>query len=297
MKKRRLKEVLYGSEVRLMGIIANGIVHSTPKAVIFRNMKKEIWHTTKYLVLTEAEMQLMWSESTVMYNRVSKETFRDMRVSERKFGKKEDYEQYLAFRKEKLYDSVHKNWEILEKNKNSLADTVEYRVKLAEKQSILASKSVFYVCNWFKDCAKDHVPYQGKVYVHDNWEEFADDQDVDHIRAYIKNHRIMKVNEVVNNAPWLTTRRNCRHKLYPISVEEVLGSSVRRILKTHDLRGVHENEYNMVLTPSKVAYIGYYERLKGLSYLKKLFDTPKLDKDIKNTKILVAKWRDRSREE
>ena len=293
MRKRRLKEVLYGSEVRLMGIIANGIVNSTPKAVIFRNMKKEIGKTSAYLGLADQEIQQMWTESTVMYNRISKQTFSDMRISEHKFGKKENYEEYLAFRKEKLYDSVHKNWEILEKNKNSLADTVEYRVKLGEKQSILSGKSIFYVCNWFDDCAKDHVPYQGKVYVLENWEDIADESDHDSIRAYIQNHKIMTVEEVVNNAPWLTTRRNCRHRLYPISIDEILTSSAKSILKRHDLRHKHENEYNMVLTPSKVAYIGYYERLKGLTYLKKLFDTPKLDKDIKETRKLVAKWRDK----
>lgn len=296
MNKRRLKQVLFGSEVRLMGIIANGLVHKTPKAVIFRNMKKEVARTGRYLGLNQAEINQMWMESTQLYGKISKETFSSLRRNDRKFGKVDDYEQYLASRKDTVYDSVHKYFPQLEKSKNSLADTVEYRVKLDEKRGILGSGTVFFICNWFDDCAKDHVPYQGKVYVNDDWETLVPDDMHGKIASYIQKNHILTVNEVVNEAPWLTTRRNCRHRLFPISVEEALGSSFGEILKHHDLRAKHENEYNVVLTPEKVSYIGYYERLKALSYLNKLFSCKKLTLDIQNTRKLVSKWRDKARE-
>lgn len=290
MKKRRLKEVLYGYEIRITGIIANGLVNKTPKAIIFRNIKKEIARTGRYLDLDEAEIQLMWMKATNLHGKISKETFKEMRVSDRKFGKDTDYEEYLAFRKEAVYNSVRNHMSDLEKDKNLVANTVEYRVKFAEKQEILQSDNIFYVCNWFDDCAKDHIPYQGKMYVLADWEEKVDEDMHGKIAAYIKNHKILTVQEVVNEAPWLTTRRNCRHNLYPIPVEEVLGSSVNSILKKRKLKAKHENEYNMVLTPEKVAYIGYYERLKALRYLNKLFSCEKLESDIKETRKMMLKW-------
>lgn len=291
MNKRRLKELLYGFEIRSMAIICNGIVNKTPKQVILRDLKKDLMLFASRIRLSDDEITGIWSEKTREYARISKETFREMRVSERKFGKKEQYDEYIAYRKAAVYDSVHKYWPNLEKNKNEIADRVEFRVKNQEYRDILYGNSVFYLCNWFDDCAKDHVPYQGKVYVADDWENLVPDSEADAIRAYIKNHKVMTVYEVTQNAPWLTTRRNCRHRLYPIPVEEVMRSSVRSMLKKHGLKHKYENEYNCVLTQKKITYIKYYERLKGLLYLKKMFDTPDLDADIKNARKLMLKYK------
>ena len=82
---------------------------------------------------------------------------------------------------------------------------------------------VFFICSFYGDCAKDHAEYQGKIYYADGWQAYAPKDRIDEISDYIKANRLMSVNDVTLNAPYLTTRPNCRHYFQYISIDEVLG--------------------------------------------------------------------------
>lgn len=83
---------------------------------------------------------------------------------------------------------------------------------------------IFYITSFYGDCAPDHVDYQGKIYVDENWESLAPKDRLDEIRDYISSHKLMTVQEVSEKDPFLTTRPNCRHYFQYISIDEVLGA-------------------------------------------------------------------------
>lgn len=83
---------------------------------------------------------------------------------------------------------------------------------------------IFYIAAYFGDCAKDHVDYQGKIYVSENWRSVAPKQRLDEIESYINSNKIMTVQDVMGpNGNYFTSRPNCRHYFQYISIDEVLG--------------------------------------------------------------------------
>lgn len=83
---------------------------------------------------------------------------------------------------------------------------------------------IFYIAAYFGDCAKDHVEYQGKIYVDKNWESNAPKDRLEEIRSYINSHDIKTVQEVMEPPARFTTRPNCRHYFQYIDIDSVLGA-------------------------------------------------------------------------
>lgn len=77
---------------------------------------------------------------------------------------------------------------------------------------------IFYICDSFSDCAKDHAMYQGKIYYN------ADVPLPKEVEDYIRSHNILSMQEVRDDEPFLTTRPNCRHNFHAIPTDEVLDS-------------------------------------------------------------------------
>lgn len=76
---------------------------------------------------------------------------------------------------------------------------------------------IFYVCDSFADCAKDHADYQGKIYYNEQAKLTKEAED------YIRANGIKSMQEVRDGEPYLTTRPNCRHNFHAIPTDEVLG--------------------------------------------------------------------------
>lgn len=93
---------------------------------------------------------------------------------------------------------------------------------------------IFYITSFYGDCAPDHVDYQGKIYVEENWESLAPKDRLEEIRDYISSNKLMTVQEVSEKDPFLTTRPNCRHYFQYISIDEVLGAKTEE--QVNDLR-------------------------------------------------------------
>lgn len=84
---------------------------------------------------------------------------------------------------------------------------------------------VFYICDSFADSAPDHAPYQGKIYYNEAAEIGEKEQ------KYIDDNGILSMQSVMDGAPFLTTRPNCRHNFHAIPTDSVLGSSAEKILE------------------------------------------------------------------
>lgn len=102
---------------------------------------------------------------------------------------------------------------------------------------------IFYLCSYHSDCANDHVDYQGKIYVDEDWESIVSADMKDKVQDYIDAHKIETIQNVRDGEPYLTTRPNCRHYFTPMSTEEVLGSSVKKMLKDNNMeKGTYDKQ-------------------------------------------------------
>lgn len=85
---------------------------------------------------------------------------------------------------------------------------------------------VFYICNVFEDSADDHAPFQGKYYYDMRYKSFGfNDETIKLIEDGIRRLKIMPMQYVRENKPYLTTRPNCRHAFTPVSIEQALNIS------------------------------------------------------------------------
>lgn len=90
-----------------------------------------------------------------------------------------------------------------------------------------ANGVIFYITSFYGDCAPDHADYQGKIYVDEKWESLAPQDRLEEIRNYINANKILTVQEVTQNPPFLTTRPNCRHYFQYIDIDSVLGAKTK----------------------------------------------------------------------
>ena len=287
LNKSRLKSLLYGFEVRATAIIGNGLVHRVPKQVTLRLIQKELNRLGKSLKLSDLEKRDLWTDNYNRYVQVSRKSFSALRKANNAEKGTKDYEEELKLRKNIVYGYIKPEFKKLEAEKNYIANEYEFQSKHSELREQF-EEGIFYLCSSHVNPAKDHADWEGKVYVHEDWEERvgADQELSARIRAYIKNHKIRTVQWVTGEPVWLVTRPNCKHYFIEVSPEEVLGSSVRKLLKEHDAYMEDEKE----ISYEYGQYKDYYERLKMMSYLRDMFDAEELDKDIKRTKLLVRKW-------
>lgn len=104
---------------------------------------------------------------------------------------------------------------------------------------------IFWLVSSFGDSAKDHVDYQGKIYIDRDWESMVDEETRKQVQDYISANGTLIKQDVEEGDPYLTTRPNCRHRWMPMSTEEVLGGkSTNSMLKENDmlLNGEYEQE-------------------------------------------------------
>lgn len=105
---------------------------------------------------------------------------------------------------------------------------------------------VFWLCSSFGDSAKDHVDYQGKIYVDRDWESIIEDEETrNKVAQYIFSNGILTKQDVEDGEPYLTTRPNCRHSWLAINTEEVIGGKdVNKMLKENDMikNGAYEEK-------------------------------------------------------
>ena len=101
-----------------------------------------------------------------------------------------------------------------------------------------AAGIVFYACDEFADCAPDHADYQGKIYYN------AEAPMTDEIRAFIEEEGMQSMQEVMNGAPYLTTRPNCRHNFHALTTEEVMTKPASKIVEDNGYKFGDYDEKN-----------------------------------------------------
>ena len=287
--KRRLLKL----EIDIFGIIAQGLDQHTPKMMILKQIQKEIRSVQASLHLTVQEANAIYANAVTYYTRVSKQTFAQLR--------KLDKQQKQELRMGVIYSASRAliQDDLLIKNANQVMYSYEQRKKhdsiWGEDGLIAASRadssraySPFFICSSHPKPAKDHADWEGKVYYDEAWEDQVDDPDVaSSIRAYIRNHKLRSLQWVVGAPVYLCTRRNCKHFMIHLDLEEVLHSSRRKILKQHNLYMEDEEPASERL----LSYRRYYGRLKLEEELYKVIPNDELEKDLKKDKNLLDKYK------
>lgn len=287
--KRRLVKL----EIDVFAIISNGLLHHTPKAKILVQIRKELDFLTVQIGLSDAERNNLWVRFYNQYLDTSKKTVVALKRIERKFGKKEDYEQSLVQRRGVIYSSIRakiQNNDLI-KQANQVMYSYEQRLKHDQMRELLdiaeEDKSPFFLCSSHPNPAKDHADWEGKLYYDEDYEQYVPEEQLISIRAIIRNRKLVTVQWVTGTPVYLTTRRNCKHYFINVPTNEVLHSSARSLLKKHGL--YMEDEKSV---PREVLYYReYYNRLKVEEALHKLVPNEQLAKDITKDKKLLDKWR------
>ncbi len=287
--KRRLVKL----EIDVFAIISNGLLHHTPKAKILVQMRKELDFLSVQIGLSDAERNNLWVRFYNQYLDTSKKTVVALKRIERKFGKKEDYEQSLVQRRGVIYNSIRakiQNNDLI-KQANQVMYSYEQRLKHDQMNELLdkaeEDKSPFFLCSSHPKPAKDHADWEGKLYYDEDYEQYVPPEQLISIRAIIRNRKLHTVQWVTGAPVYLTTRRNCKHYFINVPTDEVLHSSARSLLKKHGL--YMEDEKSV---PREVLYYReYYNRLKIEEALHKLVPNEQLAKDITKDKKLLDKWR------
>ena len=93
------------------------------------------------------------------------------------------------------------------------------------------NKVVFWLCSQHSSCADDHIDFQGRLYFDANYRSFNIPQELlTKISAFISEKKLLSIQAVKDNKPFLTTRPNCRHYFQPVSTTQALGTSTTKLL-------------------------------------------------------------------
>ena len=287
------KRRIYQCEINITGIIANGLVHHSPKRTVLLMIQKEISDINRAIGINQEEIKLLWTAASSNYEVVSKKTFGLLREVDKKFGKKSDYEEALRHRKDITYRAIRENVirnGLMTKIRNEVAYSYEKRYKSDYLSDLIEENrqnSPFFLASSHKNPAQDHADWEGKMYYDADWEgQDWNEEDRARIAAYIRNHNLKTVQWVTGEPVYLVTRPNCKHYLMNVPLEEALKSSVKALLRR---KKMYMKE-DIPATPELLAYRRYYERHKIEQDLYDLIGGNELQKDMEASRKLRDKY-------
>lgn len=158
---------------------------------------------------------------------------------------------------------------------------------------------VFYLCNVFQDSANDHAPFQGKYYYDQRYKTFGYDEDtLTHINKSIRDKKIMPLQYVQENKPYLGTRPNCRHTFTPVSIEQVTNVAPLKLSKEiGTTTGKYTNQKykaTQALRNVELTLRNYDYKYKMNRELAKTTKDPELKekftKQARHNRMLTRKW-------
>lgn len=276
----------------VIAIIYNGIVHQTSKTKILKQIKDEIrvldTRIGNFGELSPRDKHFLWLESYSAYYWTSKLAFSSLRKTNGSIN----YQEKLKSRSTVVFDTLFNRIigpGTLVKAANDVANNIEAHYKRSYLQDLLDNHedSPFYLCSWHANCAKDHLKWQGTIYVDENWEKYVPEDKKNACRAYIRNHNVKTLQWVTGpeGGVWMTTRPNCKHFFIHLTLDETLKGSMRKNLITHKMivREVPKTNADRYCR-------AYKEQLDTLTDLWKIMSNDKLGQKLKDTKALYKKW-------
>lgn len=193
-------------------------------------------------------------------------------------------------------------WLIHKYNVNENAKVLvdnEQRKEIGEKKEAFIMSDIqhnrterkyFYLCSSHSDSAKDHEPYQGKVYF---------DEECDDFKALMLAHKYhMKSYQWVIGKPvWMVTRPNCRHYFKALSYSEVAGKSYDELIEENKMHRKIGQRGDIIQTMNdrgkKIDFVikSYEDRLRLHQEMFKIRPNTLLKRAIEKDMVLIKKWK------
>lgn len=207
-----------------------------------------------------------------------------------------------------LMDSI-KAYPNLKKIDNQSANKMESVVKETIINSMYgearAKHQVFYLSSEHKDCAKDHLEAQGKIFIDRYWKNYVSDEEKLLINNYINANNTQTIQNITDKPVYLITRPNCRHYFKALDTQEVLKNSTTALIKKYKMKKVvgdrqymqtyekTSNETRALIGDYRNAQLmvdRYKQRLKFHEALYNYKKIPLLKDAIVKDKFLIKKW-------
>jgi len=170
----------------------------------------------------------------------------------------------------------------------------------------------FFLVSKHSDCAKDHIEYQGQIYIDENWKKLISNSNNElkvAIENYIRINNIKSYQWVIDKPVWMITRPNCRHFAKVLSVSEVLNNPTWQLLVKNKMTMKEgDRELRQTLRHNMSSKKGNYnekninaiidkykERLELHTELNKVKSTQELRHAITKDKFLIKKWQNFSK--
>lgn len=180
-------------------------------------------------------------------------------------------------------------------------DFLKDMVKHAERH---ADPYIFFLASEHSDCAKDHLDYQGKIYITSGWKNYIDNKErIAEVEEYIQKNNIKTYEWVIFEPVWLVTRPNCRHYFRQCKISEVLGKHPKDLITkykmSHEtgLRSMRQTiKHDMTRKTYTISEVEtlikkYSERLELHEGLGRVKMTPDLKNLIHKDRLLIRKWK------
>lgn len=175
-------------------------------------------------------------------------------------------------------------------------EVYENAMKEPEHIDDIEKERCFVLASRHDDCAKDHLDYQGKIYV----KEWALKYKA--VKDYCRENNIKTVEWVMGKPAWLTTRPNCRHFFKDVSLSDIKGSPLNVLLKEYGMDRVAGSRSAWQTAKHKTTKEWYTEqniqrlikkykdRLKKHERMAEVYENENLKNEIAKDKLLINKW-------
>lgn len=170
--------------------------------------------------------------------------------------------------------------------------TVHQEIGRQQVEAGAKADIVFYMCDSFGDCAKDHADYQGKLYYNAQSSISPEEQ------AYIDANGIQSMQEVMEGDPYLTTRPNCRHNFHMVPTDEVLKNGASDYAKELTRGDYDENNYLLSQEQRKDERMirAWKRKAFATESLYKSTNDPDLNAKLESERSRVAYWQGQTRD-
>ena len=168
-----------------------------------------------------------------------------------------------------------------------------------------AMSVIFFLCSEKATSAPDHAPYQGKIYVHENWESIISNkihgEELNvlrtRIQSFISAKDIKTIQWVKGSPVYMSTRPNCGHFFVAISIDQAMGDldRLKRELKTKKGTYKEDNYKDLLQQRHNERRVRYFKgRARNDEILLQNTKDPllknKLTSSIQDNRMKVREW-------
>lgn len=184
----------------------------------------------------------------------------------------------LLFNKNQYNNKAKKliNHDLMEKSEKEKGKVIKNYIK----DSRIEGKW-FYMASSHNDSAKDHAPYQGRLYY--------DDKAPEEIIRWAYSRGLYSIQWVMDGPVWFITRPNCRHFFKALNFDVVKKYNNKELIRRYKLHRMDGDK--SLATPRGVTVEEYEDRLRMLKAMYQEHKTERLRREIQKVELLIKKWK------